>query len=286
MSMIVRPYSSDLEDSVMKLSHKAWALFKHNKDFEHQKMSCVFNEDSKLITVGYVRQGIADDYNVMEIVIHVNEEGSERIDEVRKIIYPSLVDICLAIRNPGKKTKLVAWDDFDGDREFFIEQGFSSSYQKFYFAKQSLSECIPKFKMPSGVTIRHHSMKTKEERVKYTELEKQFYQGVVNRSINMLEWMMGGPELHTIGAYEGEELVGSVMCWQTGAVERLFVIPRWRNKGLSEFLITKAFEYHLKNGRINVETLVNEQEKDKLLLLESMGYSFPVKLELLALDIQ
>jgi GNAT superfamily N-acetyltransferase len=284
VSMEVRPYSSELEDSVMNLSHKAWVLFKHNKDFEHQKMSCVFNEDGNLMAVGYVRQGKAPNYDVMEIVIHVNEKGLERIAEVRNVIYPSLVEICLAIRNPTKRTKLVAWDDFDGDKQFFVSQGFSP-YQVYYFAKKTIAESMPGFKEPSGVNVRHNPMKTKAERLKYTELENQFHQGVVYRSVNMLEWMMAGPELYTISAFEGEELVGSVMCWQTGAVERLFVIPRWINKGLSEFLITKAFEYHLKNGRTHVETLVNEQDKEGMLLLESMGYSFPVKLELLALDI-
>lgn len=65
----------------------------------------------------------------------------------------------------------------------------------------------------------------------------------------------------------------------------LFVIPRWRNKGLGKFLVTKAFKYHLNNGRTNVETLVNKENEEGKLLLESMGYSFPVKLELMALDV-
>jgi GNAT superfamily N-acetyltransferase len=285
MSLEVRPYNSEFEDIVRNLSDLAWVLFKHNKDYVHQKMSCVFNEDGNLIAVGYLRHGIADDHDVMEIIIKANENAMERISEVRMVLYPSLIDICLAICNPAKKTKLVAWDDFDGDREFYLEQDFSP-YKMYYFAKRSLDESIPEVKIPIGVDVRHHPMEAKEERVKYTEVENQYYQGVLYRSVNMLEWMMGGPELHTISAFEGDELVGSVMCWQTGAVERLFVIPRWCNKGLGEFLITTAFEYHLKNGRTNVETLVNEQDEQGKLLLKSMGYSFPVKLELLALDIQ
>lgn len=282
--MVVRPYSPELEESVMKLSPKAYMLFKHNKDYEHQKMSCVFNEEGNLIAVGYLRHGIADDHDVMEFVMEVSEYAHEHIFEIRMALYPPLVDICHAIRNPEANTKLVAWDDFDGEREFYIQQGFSS-YQTYYFAKRSLDNFIPEVNIPSGVEIYHHPMETKEERVAYTKVENQYYQGVLHRSVNMLEWMMGGPELHTISAFEGNVLVGSVMCWQTGAIERLFVIPRWRNKGLGEFLVAKAFEYHLKNGRINVETLVNEQDEEGKLLLESMGYSFPVKLELLALDI-
>lgn len=285
MSLEVRPYSSKLEDNVMKLSHKAWMLFKHNKDYEHQKMSCVFNEDGNLIAVGYLRHGIADDHDVLEIVMEVNENALERIFEVRMTLYPSLVDICQAIRNPETKTKLVVWDDFDSDREFYVQQGFSP-YQTYYFAKRSLDNSIPEVNIPSGVEVYHYPMETKEERDKYIEVENQYYQGVLHRSVNMLEWMMGGPELHTISGFEGGELVGSVMGWQTGAVDRLFVVPRWRNKGLGEYLVAKAFEYHLKNGRINVETLVNEQDEEGKLLLEYMGYSFPVKLELLALDIQ
>lgn len=284
MAITVVPYSHKLEDSIMKLSHKAWLLFKYNKDYEHQKMCCVIDESEELIAVGFLRQGKADDHDVMEIVMEVNKEVSNRISEIRRALYPALFEICLAIRNPAKKTKMVAWDDFEGDREFYVEQGFSP-FQKFYFAKCSLDNSIPEVNIPIGVDVRHHPMKTKEERIAYTAVENQYYQGVLYRSIEMLEWMMGGPELHTISAFEGNELVGSVMCWQTGAVERLFVIPRWRNKGLDTFLITKAFKYHLKNGRTKVETLVNEQDEERKLLLESVGYSFSAQLDLMALDI-
>ncbi|WP_053375305.1 GNAT family N-acetyltransferase [Paenibacillus sp. FJAT-27812] len=76
------------------------------------------------------------------------------------------------------------------------------------------------------------------------------------------------------------------MCWQTGAVERIFVVPDWRDKGLVEYLIAKAFEYHYGNGRTSVETLVNETDDESKRLLTSMGYSFSVKLELLGLDLE
>ncbi|WP_409340304.1 GNAT family N-acetyltransferase [Paenibacillus sp. MBLB4367] len=284
MSLEVRPYNSELEDSVMKLSHKAWVLFKYNKDYEHQKMSCVFNEDGNLICVGYLRHGIADDHDVFEIEMPTNELASYRMNEVRMALYPTFINTCQKLRNPNKKTKLVAWRDFYGDGDFCKEKGFIP-YQTYYKAQRSLEKPISEVRTPVGVDVKYHPMESKEERIKYTELENQFYQGVVYRSVNMLEWMMGGPELHTISAFEGDELVGSVMCWQTGAVERLFVIPRWRNKELGKFLITKGFEYHLKNGRMNVETLVNELDEDGKLLLELMGYSFPVKLELFALGI-
>ncbi|WP_199615284.1 GNAT family N-acetyltransferase [Paenibacillus alkalitolerans] len=284
MSLQVHSYSTELEETVKDLSHKAWILFKHNKDFDHQRMSCVFDEDGKLICVGYLRHGIADDHDVFEIVMDTNEFASNRMNEVRMALYPTFIDICQTMRNPNKKTRLVAWQDFYGDREFCEEKGFIP-YQTYYKAQRSLEKLIPEVRMPVGVNINYHPMKTKEERIKYTEIENQFFQGVVYRSVNMLEWMMGGPELHTISAFEGDELIGSVMCWQTGAVERLFVIPRWRNKALAEYLITKGFEYHLKHGRTNVETLVNEQDKEAMMLLESMGYSFPVRLELMALDV-
>ncbi|MBD0384841.1 GNAT family N-acetyltransferase [Paenibacillus sedimenti] len=234
--------------------------------------------------MGYLRHGIADDHDVFEIEMPTNELASNRMNEVRMALYPTFINTSQKLRNPNKKTKLVAWRDFYGDGDFCKEKGFIP-YQTYYKAQRSLEKPISEVRTPVGVDVKYHPMESKEERIKYTELENQFYQGVVYRSVNMLEWMMGGPELHTISAFEGDELVGSVMCWQTGAVERLFVIPRWRNKELGKFLITKGFEYHLKNGRMNVETLVNELDEEGKLLLESMGYSFPVKLELFALGI-
>ncbi|MBB3128265.1 GNAT superfamily N-acetyltransferase [Paenibacillus rhizosphaerae] len=285
MSLQVRSYCAELEETVKNLSHKAWILFKYNKDYDHQRMSCVFNEDENLISVGYLRHGIADDYDVFEVEMPTNELAFNRMDEVRRALYPTFIDTCQNLRNPNKKTKLVAWKDFYGNREFYEEKGFSP-YQTYYKAQRSLEEPIPEVRTPVGVNVKYHPMESREERIQYTELENQFYQGVVYRSVNMLEWMMGGPELHTISAFDGDKLVGSVMCWQTGAVERLFVIPQWRNKGLGRFLITKGFEYHMKNGRNEVETLVNEQNAEAVSLLESMGYNFAVKLKLMSKDIK
>lgn len=284
MSLQVRPYRSEFEETVKNLSHKAWILFKYNRDYDHQRMSCVFNEDGNLICVGYLRHGIADSHDVFEVEMPTNELALNRMDEVRAALFPTFIETCQKLRNPNKKTKLVAWKDFYGDRAFYEGKGFSP-FQTYYIARRSLEEPVPEVRTPVGVNVQYHPMESREERIQYTELENQFYQGVVYRSVNMLEWMMGGPELHTISAFEGDELVGSVMCWQTGAVERLFVIPRWRNKGLGRFLITKGFEYHRKNGRNEVETLVHEQNKEAMSLLESMGYTFPVKLVLMSMDI-
>lgn len=57
-------------------------------------------------------------------------------------------------------------------------------------AKRSIEKTIPEVITPVGVNVKFHPMESKEERIKYTELENQFYQGVVYRSVNMLEWMM------------------------------------------------------------------------------------------------
>ncbi|REE67594.1 acetyltransferase (GNAT) family protein [Paenibacillus taihuensis] len=284
MALQVRPYCDELEDIVKELSHKAWILFKYNQDFGHQIMSCVFNEDDQLVGVGYLRHGIADDHDIFEIEMPTNEFASNRMNEVREALFPYFIKTCHKLRKLNKKTKLVAWNDFWGDRTFCERIGFSP-YQTYYIAKRSLDKPLPEVSAPAGVQVMFNPMESKEERVKYTKLENQFYQGVVYRSVNMLEWMMGGPELHTVSAFDGDELVGSVMCWQTGAVERLFVIPRWRNKGLGKLLISKAFEYHTKNGRYEVDTIVNEQNKEAMLLLEKMGYFFPVRLELKSVDI-
>lgn len=77
----------------------------------------------------------------MEIVTHVNENASYIIFEIRMTLFPTLIEICKAIRNPAKNTKLVAWDDFDGDQEFYAKQGFSP-YQIYYLAKRSLNDFI------------------------------------------------------------------------------------------------------------------------------------------------
>ncbi|WP_164545594.1 GNAT family N-acetyltransferase [Paenibacillus albus] len=285
MAVTVRAYHAGLEEQVDQISHKAWVLFKYNKDYDYPMMSCVFNEQDELIALGYIRKGYDDDHDVMEVVMDVNERGAERISEVRIALYPALIEISQAIRNPNKRTKLVAWNDFHGCGEFRYDEEFAP-FQTYYYAKLSLEKGYPEIQMPSGIEVRHHPMETIEERMKYTEVENHYLKGVVYRSVNMLEWMMAGPELHTIAAFDGDELVGSVMCWQTGAVDRFFVHPRWRNTGLGEYLLTKGFEYHLQKGRTEVDTLVHAKDEPTMRLLESMGYSFPVKLELYAMNMK
>lgn len=124
MSLYVRPYCSELEDAVKHLSHKVWILFKYNKDFDHRRMSCVFNEDGQLICVGYLRHGVADDHDVFEIEMPANELASNRMNEVREALYPIFIATCQTLRNPNKQTKLVAWKDFFGDRAFYEKIGF------------------------------------------------------------------------------------------------------------------------------------------------------------------
>ncbi|MDQ0899317.1 MULTISPECIES: hypothetical protein [unclassified Paenibacillus] len=136
-------------------------------------MICAVNEDGKLIAVGYLRQGIADDYDVMEILMQVNENAFDRISEIRMVLYPALIDICEAIRNPVKKTKLVGWDEFDGDQEFYVEQGFSPN-QTYYFAKRSHDKSIPEVNIPIGVDVRHHPI----QRVTYTTVEINIFKAL------------------------------------------------------------------------------------------------------------
>lgn len=105
-------------------------------------MSCVFNEDGSLICVGYLRHGIADDHVVFEIEMPNNELASNRMDEVRMALYPTFIDTYQKMRNPNKKTKLVAWKDFYGDGDFCKEKGFIP-YQTFYKTQRSLEKPIP-----------------------------------------------------------------------------------------------------------------------------------------------
>jgi GNAT superfamily N-acetyltransferase len=256
----------------------------YNKDFQHHKMSCVFSSDGELTAVGYLRHGIGDDHDILELIIEVGEKATVPVSEIRKALFPALLNMAQELRDPFKPTKLAAWDIFDGDREFYKEHGFGP-YQSYYVAQRSLEDPIPQVEPPIGIEVRHWPMETKEERMQYTQVEKQFYQGVMYRSIHMLEWMMGGPELYTIAAFKGEKLVGSVMTWQTGAVDRLFVVPDIRNKGLGKYLATKAFEYHLAKGRTRVETFVEENNAESIGFLKDLGYDCSIKIDLLTLSI-
>jgi hypothetical protein len=78
----------------------------------------------------------------MEIIMEVNENTSEPTDEIRKVLYPTLVVMAQDLRYPAKQLKLVAWDDFDGDREFYFGKGFSH-YQSYHIAQRSLEKPIP-----------------------------------------------------------------------------------------------------------------------------------------------
>jgi GNAT superfamily N-acetyltransferase len=274
MTLRVRDHVFEDLDHIRELSLKTWAHFQYNNEFIDTAITCVF-DSNKLVALGYLKHGIGDERDILEINVNITYNSVHELSQLRQSLYETLHQKALDIRKlyPNKLFTLAAWDDYEGDKKYYSSQGFSS-FETYLFAKRDVEE-IPTIPMPHGLDVRVWMMETEEEKVKYVKSENLYYQGVVYRSVEMLKWMMMGPVLHTLTAFDGEEIAGSVMNWtdgSIGAIDRCFVVPKWRNKGLAKYFITKSLEFHKTAGRQYVHTLVLDSNEIGKGLLKSLGY--------------
>jgi GNAT superfamily N-acetyltransferase len=283
--LLIRDHLFEDLEQVRLISEKTWSHFVYNNENRDKKITCVVTPNKEVVGVGYLKHGLGDGLDTLEINMNINNNCYDNLDTIREALYQNLFQKALEIRRnyPTKLFKLVAWDDLEGDRQFYCSQGFNL-FQTYSFASRHL-ENIPSMPYPDGMTVKIFEMKEEDEKKEYVEMENLFYQGVVHRSIDMLKWMMGGPVLHTITAFDGDKIAGSVMNWTDGNIDRCFVVPKWRKKGLAKYLISKSLEFHKELGLTKVQTLVLDSNEEGKGLLQSLGYNSFKQIYLLGIDI-
>lgn len=204
----------------------------------------------------------------------------EKETEIYQGLYESLYKKALQIRDtlPTGFGCLLCVGNFREEEEnnaFYLSNGFQPLNSLFGMVRD-LSEEIVAIECPQGIGVRHWQMDQEEEQIQYLRAEKEIWPDSPLGLERLLEFMRN-PNWTAITAFDGEDIVGSVMAWenageQSGVIEDLFVKETYRTLGLGRYLLTAGLN-HLKSvGLKEVQLEVVTDNDTALNLYRSAGF--------------
>ena len=111
--------------------------------------------------------------------------------------------------------------------------------------RRALFGTRPSFSPPNGVQLVKSKLEDPAIREAYLAAQDDSF-GYKVMSLEGLEhftksnlWLGG---IH-IGAFAGNELIGSVMALSNGLLDYVFTVPRWQNKGIAKALVSACLLY-------------------------------------------
>jgi ribosomal protein S18 acetylase RimI-like enzyme len=157
-------------------------------------------------------------------------------------------------------------------------------YESIYLMRRDLSLPLPEVPHPEGVEVRNWRMKSEAEQRAYLEAYNQVLRAG-RRDLGELQYFMQSPMWSvgtTFSAFAGQQVVGSVMTYydptdksahgQVGSTEYIFVLPRWRRRGIARYLIREAMAYLKARGLAYAELEVVADNERALDLYKLLGY--------------
>jgi ribosomal protein S18 acetylase RimI-like enzyme len=290
-SYIIRNYQDQDADQIASFDLLSMLAYRYNGDYIPENIFCAVTVDGIILASAHLAPdqswGLIEDNSKpldfefklqMDVVTNDNEEVTvpqEAIDDLLNTV----VARARAIRNqfPGKKVTLrhtIASDDIE-EIDFYLSNGFITK-QNHLVMKRDLTETIPHFPLLSNINIINWKMETNEEQEKYLRAEAAGDPFGICWSLNHLKWTKSGAEWDTFTAFDGNEVVGSVMTWGLGdkrsATENIFVLPDYRRQGIAKAIITEALIFLKEKGKTEATLGVFGDNKNAIALYQSLGY--------------
>jgi len=178
---------------------------------------------------------------------------------------------------PDKKIRLIKYISADDNEEtdYFLTKGFVA-YDINLVMKRNLTDEILEIPKVDGISIINWKMATEDEKKKYLEAEAKSNSGVC-WSLNQLSWYSYGPEWDTFTAFLDDKVIGSIMTWmitdERSATENMFVIPKWRKKGIAKLVLAEALKFLKSKGKKIATLCVYGDNKPAITLYKSLGYT-------------
>ena len=288
-SYIIRNYQDKDADQIASFDLISMLAYRYNGDYIPENIFCAVNSEGDILATAHLAPdqswGLIEDSSnpldfefklLMDIVI--NEEKTVSQDAVDDLLN-TLLDRARAIRNeyPDKKVTLrhsIASNDME-EMDFYLSKGFITK-QNHLVMKRDLTEPISYFPLPSNINVINWRMETIEEQEKYLQAEAAGDPFGVCWSLNHLKWTKSGAEWDTFTAFDGNEVVGSVMTWGLGekrsATENIFVLPHYRKQGIAKAIITEALLFLKEKGKTEATLGVFGDNKNAIALYQSLGY--------------
>jgi ribosomal protein S18 acetylase RimI-like enzyme len=288
-SYIIRNYKDQDADQIASFDLLSMLAYRYNGDYIPENIFCAVSIDGIILASAHLAPDQSWDILKnnskpldfefkLQMHIATNEEVTVPQKAVDDLLNAVLVR-AMAIRNqyPEKIVTLrlsIASDDFE-EIDFYLSKGFITK-QNHLVMKRDLTEPIPHFPLPSNINVINWRMETNEEQEKYLRAEAAGDPFGICWSLNHLKWTKSGAEWDTFTAFDGNEVVGSVMTWGLGekrsATENIFVLPDYRRKGIAKAIITEALVFLKEKGKTEATLGVFGDNKNAIALYQSLGY--------------
>ncbi len=171
----------------------------------------------------------------------------------------------------------------ESNNTLFLDKGFSP-FNYLYGMETDLSnELYDNHGSIEGIEIDYWKMETEEDEKRYLEIESIIWPENA-LSPGRLQEYKGKPGWTAIIAVNGQEIVGSVMCWEQhqsgevyGEIEDLFVLPDWRGKGIAKALLVKALQTLKDRSLERAELMVLTENASAISLYKGVGFEVGYK---------
>lgn len=289
MSYIIRNYQDQDADQIGNFDFISMLAYRYNGDYTSENIFCAVSEEGDILASAHLAPDqswelIQDkskpkDFEFkLQLDLAINEKIIVPQDAVEELMN-AVIDRAKTIRYqyPNKRVTIrhtISSDDIE-EMDFFLSKGFIAK-QNHLVMKRDLTAPIPHFPLPPNIKVINWKMETIEEQEKYLRAESAGDPFGICWSLNHLKWTKSGAEWDTFTAFNGNEVVGSVMTWGLGnkrsATENIFVLPDWRRKGIAKAIITEALVFLKNKGKTEATLGVFGDNKNAIALYQSLGY--------------
>lgn len=245
-----------------------------------------FDEEEKYLGSGFVFPTINHHQTVDTpylIFLSINVEKQPQGDEIRKMLFDSLKERAEALHKEKADLKCRFYAGFEYDEkmmDFYLQQGFEEDYSIFMEADID-AECENKLcqnmkaanELPQNIEVTEFSVLGKEEFENYKMIYDEIF--VTPLDEGFVEAQKEDASFKNFNFYVDGENVGSFSLRVEdgcGWIETLFVLEKYRGKGISKVMMNYIHQYFIKQGCSKAKLEVWELDKRAVNLYKSFGY--------------
>lgn len=285
---IIRNYCSDDADKIGSFDKIAELAYLYKGDMKAANIFCAVNSENEILGVADLEPHISwtsidkdcqDEDYIYRLGVNIRLNPLHTSDKkLSSSLMQAVLTRAAEIKKdyPGKKIRVIKYISSDNNEEmdFFISEGFIA-YRNSLVMKRDLTEEIKPVVCSSDFRIVNWKMESEEEVKSYVKADEKCNNGAA-WNFDTVSWMRNAQEWATFAAFSGDEFLGGVMTYfiteERNATENIFVLPKWRRKGVAKAFITEALKHLKNNGKTMATLCVYGDNKPAINLYRSLGY--------------
>ncbi|MEK3990633.1 MULTISPECIES: GNAT family N-acetyltransferase [Robertmurraya] len=286
---LIRNFEEQDANQIAKFDFISMLAYRYNGDYTSDNIFCAVSEEGEVFASAHIAPdqswGLIEDPNKsldfefkLQMDLAINENTTVPKEAVNELMDAVMIRAkMIRSQYPNKKITLrhtISSDDFE-EMDFYLSKGFIAK-ENHLVMKRDLTEPIPSYPLPANIRVMNWKMESQEEQESYLRAEAAGDPNGICWSLNHLQWTKSGAEWATFTAFDGQNVVGSVMTWGLGekrsATENIFVLPNWRRMGIAKALITEALTFLKEKGKTEATLGVFGDNRKAISLYQSLGY--------------